>query len=103
PRTGVRRLVRVNSVEAASAPRGVRDSTIPRARSGRVPPFSKLGIRPGSESGNKPLSEERFPKKPVSPMLARGSQSHDQHGGNRHGLSGYVFARSAAIGPLSRP
>ncbi len=35
-------------------------------------------------------------------MLAWGSQSHDQHRGNRHGLSGYVLARSDAIRPPSR-
>jgi hypothetical protein len=30
-------------------------------------------------------------------MLARGSQSHDQHGENRHGLPGYVFPLFHAI------
>ena len=54
-------------------------------------------FRPGSKSGNKPLTESGFSKMPVSSILARGSQSHDQHGENRHGLPGYVFPLSDAI------
>src|SRR3954467_9765760 len=49
------------------------------------------------------MTRTGFSKTPVSSMLARGSPSHDQHGGNRHGLSGYVAPRPDAIRPHARP
>src|SRR4029079_15048763 len=53
--------------------------------------------RHGSKAGNSLVIGSGFSKTPASPMLVRGSQSHNQHGENRHELSGYVLHPSLAI------
>ena len=63
--------------------------------------FAPTGARTSKRKASRsPLRGWRGGLK-VYPMLARGSQSHDQHGENRHGLPGYVFPRSHAIRPRS--